>query len=547
MGEVLGPSARAVEPDAAVVARLRNGDESALADLLDAWSGGLLRVARSLVADDDAAAVVQAAWLAAIRDVASFDGGMSFKAWVYQALVATATRRGLRDGHADVRGVVLATRLATDGDAGPTVDASRFQPPGSPYEGHWRAFPAPWPDATAEPAAAEVRQRVAAALDGLPDGQRIVITLRDVEGLGADDVAGILGMPVEEQHQPLHRARAHVRAELEAYFVPEGVQPSPAGGSGLPGRAGLRRRLMPLYVAATLQGVGLWVPVEKLFMTEIGFTPATIGVMAAAYAAFTPIVEVPSGIVADRWSRRGVLVVASAALALSALIGGLSNNVPTYFASALVLGVYFAAYSGTMEAVVYDTVLEETGDSEAFQSRLGRIRFVESAALVASSLAGGWLAAVTSTRLTYFLTVPFVGLSIVVYLLFREPRLHKAAEPTSLRQPGRRHVPDAHRRRATPAGRHAGRARVARAVGLLEFGPLWLVALAASAVVYGPYWAALVSTLGIGGLLAGRLRLDRWPVLATVTTLMTLSAIVLTWSRNLVVVTAAQVVLACSW
>ena len=189
-------------------------------------------------------------------------------------------------------------------------------------------------------------------------------------------------MPVEEQHQPLHRARAHVPAELEAYFVPEGVQP-PAGGSGLPGPAGLRRRLMPLYVAAALQGVGLWVPIEKLFMTEIGFTPATIGVMAAAYAAFTPIVEVPSGIVADRWSRRGVLVVASAALAVSALIGGLSNNVPTYFASALVLGVYFAAYSGTMEAVVYDTVLEETGDSEAFQSRLGRIRFVESAALVA--------------------------------------------------------------------------------------------------------------------------------------------------------------------
>lgn len=44
---------------------------------------------------------------------------------------------------------------------------------------------------------------------------------------------------------------------------------------------------------------------------------------------------------------------------------------------------------------------------------------------------------------------------------------------------------------------------------LLEFGPLSLVALAVPAVLYGPYWAVLTSTLGHGGALAGRVRLDR--------------------------------------
>ena len=77
----------------------------------------------------------------------------------------------------------------------------------------------------------------------------------------------------------------------------------------------LHRRLLPLHVAVFLQGFILWVPVEKLFMSEIGFDPATIGVMAAAYAAVVPIVEVPSGILADRWSRRGTLVVATRRLA----------------------------------------------------------------------------------------------------------------------------------------------------------------------------------------------------------------------------------------
>jgi hypothetical protein len=58
---------------------------------------------------------------------------------------------------------------------------------------------------------------------------------------------------------------------------------------------GLSRRLLPLQVAAFVQGVGFWVPVEKLFMTGIGFDAATIGVMAASYAALVPLVEVVSG------------------------------------------------------------------------------------------------------------------------------------------------------------------------------------------------------------------------------------------------------------
>src|SRR5439155_25818112 len=92
----------------------------------------------------------------------------------------------------------------------------------------------------------------------------------------------------------------------------------------------IKRRLRPLHLGIFLQSFLLWVPVEKLFMNEIGFDAASVGLMAAAYAAVVPILEVPSGILADRWSRRGVLIFASLALVLNALIGGLSANVGTY-------------------------------------------------------------------------------------------------------------------------------------------------------------------------------------------------------------------------
>lgn len=310
-----------------------------------------------------------------------------------------------------------------------------------------------------------------------------------------------------------------------------------------PSSTSLHKRFVPLYLAAFLQGMWLWVPVEKLFMSEIGFEAATVGIMAAVYSAATPLIEVPSGILADRWSRRGVLVVASIAAMLSTLIGGLSTNVLTYFISAVVLAVYFATRSGTLEAVVYDTVLEETGDSERFESHVGRVRVIESAALVTSALGGGALASLTTPRLTYFLTVPFMALAIVAILRFKEPQLHKAGDSTTLRS----HLQVTYQ---TITRRGQLRAIIALAVlaslvtvTIIEFGPLWLVALAASAAVYGPHWAGLMSTFGLGSMLATRLRFDRWPTVTAVSGLTVLSSLALTTSRSIVVVTLAQIML----
>ena len=306
----------------------------------------------------------------------------------------------------------------------------------------------------------------------------------------------------------------------------------------------LSRRLLPLQIGVALQGLILWVPIEKLFMTEIGFDAASVGAMAAAYAAVVPLLEVPSGILADRWSRSWVLVLACLALLVSSLIGGLSHDVMTYVIAAMVLGFYFACSSGTVDSVVYDTVVEETGSNELYEKWIGRTRAVESAAFVLSALAGGVLAQYTSERFTYFATVPLVGLAVIGFLRFKEPRLHKAADPVSLRS----HI--ALTLKTLITSRIVLRVLLlAATAGLLsqaifEFGPLWLVALAAPAVLYGPYWATLVSTLGVGGLLIGKLNLQRRLLLAILIILSLVGALLLAWTRSLAVIVTAQVLLA---
>jgi predicted MFS family arabinose efflux permease len=306
----------------------------------------------------------------------------------------------------------------------------------------------------------------------------------------------------------------------------------------------LGRRLLPLQVAVGLSGLSLWVPVEKLFMTQIGFTPATIGVMAAAYAAVVPSLEIPSGILADRWSRSRIMAVACLALAASSLLGGLSHNVPTYVAAAMILGVYFALSSGTVDSIVYDTVLEETGSSDLYQTWIGRVRVVESAALVVSALVGGALAGWTSARLTYFVSVPLVAAGVLGFLRFREPRLHRSASP----EPLRRHIAvtfDTMVRR--PQVRQVmllGALAAMISQALFEFGPLWLVALAAPAVLFGPYWAGLVSTLGVGGSIAGKLDLGRPAVLISFAVLTPAAAVTMALSPTLAAAIIGQIVLA---
>lgn len=199
--------------DGELVARLRAGDESCFALVLDAWSAGMLRVARAFVSTQDSAAeVVQDAWLGVIEGIDRFEGRSSLKTWVYRILVTTAKRRGARESR-----VVPASSLSAD--AGPTVDPALFQRPGEPYPGHWRQSPAPWPTPEQHTLAAETRAFLAEAIGRLPDRQRVVLVLRDVVGHTADEVCSILDLTAANQRVLLHRARAFVRGELARYHT----------------------------------------------------------------------------------------------------------------------------------------------------------------------------------------------------------------------------------------------------------------------------------------------------------------------------------------
>jgi RNA polymerase sigma-70 factor, ECF subfamily len=214
MSQVERAAARtaALPPDDVVVSRLRVGDEQMFAALVDAWSPGMLRAARAFVADGHTAEdVVQEAWLGVLRGIGSFQARSSLRTWAYRILVNIAKTRGARDA----RTVPMSSLAPLDDDHAPTVDPARFRGPDDRWPGGWRQFPPEWPSPEEEVVAAEMRRQLAAALAVLPARQRVVVSLRDVQGYSSEEVCAMLDISPGNLRVLLHRARASLRGTLE--------------------------------------------------------------------------------------------------------------------------------------------------------------------------------------------------------------------------------------------------------------------------------------------------------------------------------------------
>jgi RNA polymerase sigma-70 factor (ECF subfamily) len=101
----------------------------------------------------------------------------------------------------------------------PAVDPERFRGPDDPFPGHWRSYPTDWRRLPEERLTSlETLELVKTAIEELPEAQRLVITMRDVAGLSAEEVCEALDVTAGNQRVLLHRARARVREVLERHF-----------------------------------------------------------------------------------------------------------------------------------------------------------------------------------------------------------------------------------------------------------------------------------------------------------------------------------------
>ena len=199
--------------DELLLERLRSGDQEAFAELVRRYSPLLLRVVRMYVPTQAVAEeVVQETWLGVLRGIDRFEGRSSLKTWLFRIAANRAKTRGERERRS-VPFASLAAREAGEDEA--AVDPDRFA-----RDGGWASPPRRWEDSPEHSLESdEGVRRIRAAIEELPPMQRLVITMRDVEGWPSDEVRNALDISETNQRVLLHRARSRVRAALEDYYA----------------------------------------------------------------------------------------------------------------------------------------------------------------------------------------------------------------------------------------------------------------------------------------------------------------------------------------
>ncbi len=196
-----GGMANADRDDAALLARLRAGDEAAYEELVRAYGGRLLAVARRLLRnEDDAGDAVQDAFLSAFRALDGFEGGSRISTWLHRIVVNAA---------------LMKLRTKRRKPEQPIDDML----PGFLENGHlanpagtWRELPE---DLVGQ---SELRDLVLASIDRLPEGYRNVLLLRDIEELDTEETASAMGISANAVKTRLHRARLALRELLEPHL-----------------------------------------------------------------------------------------------------------------------------------------------------------------------------------------------------------------------------------------------------------------------------------------------------------------------------------------
>lgn len=190
-----------VGDDRWLVEALQRGEAVAVEALVDRYGVWIHRVARRVLGDPrDAEDVTQDVLMTVVLKIGRFRREAAFSSWLYR-IAANAAYERLRSRRAHREVSLEPLRPVFDGEGRhihPVLD---------------------WSARLEDPAVAEeTRSALERAIGHLPADWRIVLVLRDVEGLTSEQVADALGITVAAVKSRLHRARLVLRQELAEFF-----------------------------------------------------------------------------------------------------------------------------------------------------------------------------------------------------------------------------------------------------------------------------------------------------------------------------------------
>jgi MFS family permease len=264
-------------------------------------------------------------------------------------------------------------------------------------------------------------------------------------------------------------------------------------------------RIHKIYASNFLTGLVFWYSIEKLFMKSIGISAFGIGAVTAAVITFLVLFDIPAGILADKWSRKGVLLISALSLALCSLILGESHGLGMYLVGDLLYGLYLVASNGTYQAIMYDTLHEE-GKASQYSRINGRAYALFLVGAGIGDIASGFLVHHYGYRMAFYVTIGSCLLNALVILGMHEPTFHESADKERLLHQVRK------------ASVAISKVRLLQGLVIVmvllttielfksDFGQLYMFRYVTAPQIIGILWAIFAFAMSLGSLIAHRFR-----------------------------------------
>ena len=263
----------------------------------------------------------------------------------------------------------------------------------------------------------------------------------------------------------------------------------------------MQSNIKKLYVSNFLVGLVFWYGIEKLFMQSIGIDAVGVGITTAVLLGFNLIFDIPSGILADRWSRKGMLFVAVTAMAICSILLGISQSLVPYIIGYLFYGVYVVSTSGTYQAIMYDS-LHEGGHTKDYSKIMGRAYALFLAGAGVANVLSGFISHAFSYQTVFFLSVIPCVLNVLIIASLKEPKFHKAEQKEKMFT------------QIKDASKAIANISLLRSLAIImsgltivelfkgDFGQLYMLRYISMPQALGLLWAAYAFTWSLGSLLA---------------------------------------------
>ncbi len=194
--------------EAELISALKKSDRGAYREAMRRYGGAMLAAARSISAQH-AEDAVQEAWISAIAALNQFESRASLKTWL--------VRIAINKSYNAIRGQRREVSLeGLEAEHDPLADAFV---PGGKFGTQWGTQFQRWTDDTPDALlqAHVLQECLDHHMEDLPEGQRLALTLKDIEGLSPSEICNTLGISPSNFRVLLHRARIRVFSMVSHY------------------------------------------------------------------------------------------------------------------------------------------------------------------------------------------------------------------------------------------------------------------------------------------------------------------------------------------